>query len=127
MIQHAGKRCDTTQAANGFLLGSEKFPFCCGAGRDCANQGEIRFWKPKSEPFAKKGPPQKGSFCSSHSGMFGCPEIWDGISGRKKEKDGKENKKAQTRTTPAPREQRQGDPYCWILSTPVYQRNLKDT
>lgn len=77
--------------------------------------------------FCKKGPPQKGSFCSSHSGMFGCPEIWDGISGRKKEKDGKENKKAQTRTTPAPREQRQGDPYCWILSTPVYQRNLKDT
>lgn len=60
MIQHAGKRCDTTQAATGFLLGSEKFPFCCGAGRDCANQRELRFWKPKSEPFAKKGAAAKG-------------------------------------------------------------------
>lgn len=78
--------------------------------------------------FCKKGAAAKGFILQQP-----LRNVW--VSGnlgrdfrtRKKEKDGKENKKAQTRTTPAPREQRQGDPYCWILSTPVYQRNLKDT
>ncbi len=126
MIQHAGKRCDTTQAATGFLLGSEKIPVLLWGRTGLCQSGRASILEAEIGAFAK-GAAAKGFICSSHSRIVWVSEIWDGISGRKKERWKGEQEGTKPGPLLPPRKQRQGDPYCWILSTPVYQRNLKDT